>query len=139
MIFTLHTGSVIFQYFVEFEVINESTITHFYNYPNPFSTKTRFVFTLTGSEIPDDIYIQILTITGKVVKQITQDDLGNIHIGKNVTDYYWDGTDDFGDVLANGVYLYRVVTKVNGEEIKHRETSADYVFKKNYGKLYIMR
>lgn len=126
-------------YDVQFEVINESSITHFYNYPNPFSTRTRFVFTLTGSQIPDDIYIQILTITGKVVKQITQDELGDIRIGKNVTEYYWDGTDDFGDVLANGVYLYRVVTKINGEQIKHRETSKDNLFKNNFGKLYIMR
>ncbi len=126
-------------YDVEFEVVNESSITHFYNYPNPFSTKTRFVFTLTGSKIPDDIYIQIMTITGKIVKQITHEDIGNIRIGKNITEYYWDGTDDFGDKLANGVYLYRVVTKINGEEIKHRETSGDNLFKKNYGKLYIMR
>lgn len=126
-------------YDVEFEVVNESSITHFYNYPNPFSTKTQFVFTLTGSQVPDDIYIQIMTITGKVVKQITEDELGTIRIGKNVTDYYWNGTDDFGDALANGVYLYRVVTKINGEKIKHRETSKDNLFKNNYGKLYIMR
>ena len=53
---------------VRFEVINESQITNFYPYPNPFSTSTRFVFTLTGSVIPDQYKIQIMTISGKVVR-----------------------------------------------------------------------
>jgi hypothetical protein len=126
-------------YEVEFEVINESTITYFYNYPNPFSTRTQFVFTLTGNEIPDEITIQIITITGKVVKHITAADLGPIRIGKNVTQYYWNGTDDFGDVLANGVYLYKVTAKIKGESVEHRETSKDNLFKHQFGKLYIMR
>ncbi len=126
-------------YEVEFEVINASTITHFYNYPNPFSTRTQFVFTLTGSEIPDEVSIQIITITGKVVKTITQAELGPINIGRNVTQYYWNGTDDFGDVLANGVYLYKVTAKIKGENIEHRETSKDNLFKHQFGKMYIMR
>ncbi len=36
-------------------------------------------------------------------------ELGPLHIGSNITDYAWDGTDEFGDQLANGTYLYRVV------------------------------
>ena len=43
------------------------------NYPNPFSTSTKFVFTLTGSEIPDVFTIQIMTISGKVVREITKE------------------------------------------------------------------
>ena len=42
-------------YKVRFEVINASTITNFYPYPNPFSTSTRFVFTLTGTDLPQEI------------------------------------------------------------------------------------
>ena len=63
-------------YTINFEVVNESTVTNFYPYPNPFSTSTRFVFTLTGKEIPDQIKIQIMTVTGKVVREITQNELG---------------------------------------------------------------
>ncbi|MEL7004219.1 MAG: C25 family cysteine peptidase, partial [Bacteroidota bacterium] len=113
---------------INFEVINESTITNFYPYPNPFSTSTRFVFTLTGSEIPDKIKIQIMTVSGKVVREITQDELGAIRIGNNLTDYAWDGKDEFGDQLANGVYLYRVIIRNAGETIDHRDTSADRAF-----------
>lgn len=126
-------------YKIEFEVINKSTITEILNYPNPFTTSTRFVFVLTGSVIPDNFKIQILTITGKVVKEIDQNEIGPIHIGRNVTQYAWDGTDEYGDRLANGVYLYRVVRKIAGQTIEHRSTEADDFFKKGWGKMYLMR
>ncbi len=127
------------QYKVDFEVINSSSITHMMNYPNPFSTSTRFVFTLTGSEVPDDIIIQIMTVSGRVVREITEDQLGPINIGRNVTEYAWDGRDEFGDQLANGVYLYTVKARINGEDIEHRQSSADQYFKKNFGKMYLLR
>jgi hypothetical protein len=126
-------------YVVNFEVVNASTVTHFYPYPNPFSTSTRFVFTLTGSKVPDYLKIQIMTVTGKVVREITQDEIGPLRIGNNMTEYAWDGRDEFGDQLANGVYLYRVLIKDNDMSFDHRKTSADKAFKHGYGKLYILR
>lgn len=126
-------------YITYFEVINRTTISHLLNYPNPFTTSTRFVFTITGSILPDYVKIQIMTVTGKIVREITQDELGPLRIGNNMTDYAWDGTDEYGDRLANGVYLYRVITKINGENIEHRETSADKFFNQGFGKMYLMR
>jgi hypothetical protein len=127
------------QYKITFEVIRESSITYLMNYPNPFSTSTQFVFTLTGSEVPDEIIIQIMTVTGKVVREITEDQIGPLHIGRNVSQYAWDGRDEFGDQLANGVYLYRVLSQIKGEDIKHRDSGADIYFKKEFGKMYLMR
>ncbi len=126
-------------YEVNFEVINESRITHFYPYPNPFSSSVRFVFTLTGSEIPDEIKIQIMTISGKVVKEIFQDELGPVTIGNNISSYAWDGKDEFGDQLANGVYIYRVLVRKNGQFMELRESAGDRAFKKGYGKMYLLR
>ncbi len=126
-------------YQVRFEVINESQITNFYPYPNPFSTSTRFVFTLTGSVIPDQYKIQIMTVSGKVIREIMQDEIGPIHIGNNITDYAWDGRDEYGDQLANGVYLYRVILNSPEQEFKHRETSGDRGFTKGFGKMYLLR
>lgn len=126
-------------YEISFEVINESSVTHFYPYPNPFSTNTRFVFTLTGGSIPDQIKIQIMTISGRVVKEINQDEIGPIRIGNNITQYAWDGRDEYGDLLANGVYLYRVFIQQQGESLNHRFTIADKAFKNGYGKIYILR
>lgn len=126
-------------YKITFEVINKSTITEVMNYPNPFSTATHFVFTLTGSEVPSYFKIQVMTITGKVVREIANDELGYIHIGRNITEYAWNGKDEFGDQLANGVYLYRVITTMNGTDIEKRESGADQYFKKGFGKMYLMR
>lgn len=126
-------------YEISFEVINESTITHFYPYPNPFSTSTRFVFTLTGGEVPEEIKIQIMTVSGRVVREINQDEIGSLKIGNNITETGWDGKDEFGDQLANGVYLYKVFVRQNGENMKHRTTSADRAFKNGFGKIYLLK
>jgi flagellar hook assembly protein FlgD len=109
------------------------------NYPNPFSTRTQFVFSLTGSEVPDQIQITIMTITGKVVKQIDETQLGQLRIGRNQTDFWWDGTDEFGDPLANGIYLYTVSAKLKGEDLELRENAASRFFSKGVGKMYLMR
>lgn len=124
---------------ITFEVVNESTITNFYPYPNPFSTSVRFVFTVTGMEVPDEIKIQIMTVTGKVVREILQNELGPIRIGNNITEYAWDGRDEFGDQLANGVYIYRVLVRKNGQFVEHRPTAGDRGFTKGYGKMYLLR
>lgn len=127
------------EYRITFEVVHESSITQMVNYPNPFSTSTRFVFTLTGTEAPDEIIIQIMTVSGRVVREITEDELGTIQIGRNISEYAWDGKDEFGDPLANGVYLYTVKAQINGEDIKHLESGADAHFKKEFGKMYLIR
>ena len=126
-------------YTIRFEVVNESTVTHFYTYPNPFSTSTRFIFTLTGTEIPDQIKIQIMTVSGKIVREITQDELGPVRIGNNVSDFAWDGRDEFGDQLANGVYLYRVLMRINGVDVKLRSSGGDKGFTKGFGKIYLLK
>ena len=130
------------EYKVVFSVINKPMISNLLNYPNPFTSSTAFVFTVTGSEIPQNIRIQILTITGKVVREITKDELGPIHIGRNITDFKWDGTDAFGQKLANGVYLYRVITNLNGkllDKYVSESDKTDKYFNKGYGKMYLMR
>ena len=126
-------------YKISFEVKNQSAVTKVLNYPNPFSTSTKFVFTLTGSELPEDMKIQIMTISGRIVREIQQEELGPLHIGNNLT-YAWNGTDEYGAKLANGVYLYRVVIKKsNDENFDELNTRADQFFKNNFGKLVIIR
>ncbi|MBX9785492.1 MAG: hypothetical protein K2X48_19590 [Chitinophagaceae bacterium] len=130
------------EYTVNFQVINKPMISNMLNYPNPFTTSTAFVFTLTGSEVPQNIRIQILTVTGKVVREITKDELGPIRIGRNITEFKWDGTDQFGNKLANGIYLYRVLTNLNGNSLDRYKATGDRTdqfFNNGYGKMYLMR
>jgi hypothetical protein len=130
------------EYRVTFRVISKPMISNLLNYPNPFTTSTAFVFTVTGSEIPQNLKIQILTVTGKIVREITKDELGTIHIGRNITEFKWNGTDQFGQRLANGVYLYRVVSTLHGkqmEKYKAESDNTDKYFNNGYGKMYLMR
>jgi hypothetical protein len=126
-------------YLINFEVINESSITNFYPYPNPVVNSMKFVFTLTGAKIPDKIKISIFNSNAKVVKTITKSELGNIKIGNNISDFTWDGTDDFGDRLANGVYFFKVDISDTNENFKQRTTAKDNLFKSSFGKIYLLR
>jgi flagellar hook assembly protein FlgD len=77
-----------------------------------------------------------------VVREITKAELGDLHIGRNITDFKWDGTDMYGQKLGNGVYLYRVITNMNGKSLdKYRAEgdNTDKYFKGGYGKMYLMR
>ena len=127
-------------YSINFNVITKSSISNVLNYPNPFSTATRFVFTLTGTDAPARFKIQIMTVSGKVVREITQDEIGMLHIGTHMTDYVWNGTDEFGSPLANGVYLYRIVAKKSdGTDFEKYDAGTDAFFKKGIGKMVIVR
>jgi hypothetical protein len=130
------------EYHVTFTIITKAMISNMLNYPNPFTTSTAFVFTITGNEVPQNIRIQVLTITGKIVREITKDELGPLHVGRNITEFKWDGTDTYGQKLANGVYLYRVLTNLNGkslEKYKAEGDKTDQYFNKGYGKMVLIR
>ncbi len=127
-------------YEINFKIINISSITNFFPYPNPATTNVRFVFTLTGSKIPDDLLIRIMTITGKVVKEITKQEFGNIKFGNNISEYAWDGNDMYGDRLANGVYIYQVFTRINEKNVENLKIqNTDKYFTQGAGKIYLMR
>jgi hypothetical protein len=131
-------------YEVNFKVLTQNSISNLLNYPNPFSTSTQFVYTLTG-EPPTYFSIQIMTTSGRVVRQITQDEIGPLEVGTHRTDYAWDGRDDYGDLLANGVYLYRIMAKdAFGKSFEnYGEYSGDNrlsrYFKNGFGKMVILR
>lgn len=128
------------QYNVDFEVINRPMISNVLNYPNPFTTSTRFVFTLTGVEPPDEVRIQIMNINGVVVREISKHELGPMRIGINRSEFAWDGTDQYGDRLANGVYLYKVTALKNGQPYEmYRNNRIDQYFQGGFGKMYLMR
>jgi hypothetical protein len=126
-------------YIISFEIIQKPSVTSVMNWPNPFSTSTKFVFTLTGTDVPQDFRIRIMTISGRVVREIFAYELGPLHIGRNITEFAWDGTDKYGDRLANGIYLYKVDIRLDGNTMETRETNADQYFHKGYGKMYLMR
>ena len=71
----------------------------------------------------------------------SQDELGPLKIGTHKTDYAWDGHDEYGNQLANGVYLYRIIAKnKEGKTFEGFEgDTTNDMFKKGIGKLVILR
>ncbi len=78
------------------------------NYPNPFVNYTEFWFTHNRPLEPLDVQVQIMTITGRIVKTINQQIITEGNLCRTIQ---WDGRDDFGDKLAKGVYIYRLQVK----------------------------
>jgi len=125
---------------IRFQVINRQMVSNIVNYPNPFSTATRFVYTLTGSTSPDYFKIQIYTLSGQLVREINHHEIGPLRVGTHVTDYVWDGTDQYGQMLANGVYLYRLKTQnAQEEQVEHFETQLDQFVTNGWSKMVILR
>ncbi|MDX2361077.1 MAG: type IX secretion system sortase PorU [Crocinitomicaceae bacterium] len=86
----------------------ELNIDHVLNYPNPFTTHTDFYFEHNQVCSALEVQIQIFTVSGRLVKTINQ----SVHTdGYRSQGIPWDGLDDFGDQLAKGVYVYRVIVK----------------------------
>lgn len=113
--------------FTEFIVSTSANLAlqHVLNYPNPFTTKTSFYFEHNKPCTNLDVQIQIFTVSGKLIKTIDRYSLCN---GYRSDPIDWDGTDDFGDNIGKGVYIYR---------LKVRASDGDFAEK--YEKLVILK
>ena len=81
-------------------------ISNVLNYPNPFVNYTEFWFNHNSSDVLD-VLIQIFTVSGKLVKTISQQT--NLSGSSSLSrDLIWDGRDEYGDRLAKGVYVYKL-------------------------------
>jgi hypothetical protein len=92
-------------------IVNERqtpVLSNVYNYPNPFTTSTEFMFEHNQSCSTLDVQVQIFTISGKLIKTINE----NVNtVGFRNQGIKWDGRDDFGDQLGKGVYIYHLKVK----------------------------
>lgn len=77
-----------------------------YSYPNPFSTQMRFVYRFYGNNHDQDFKIFIYNLAGRRVKTIKASEFGLLKNGEHLSDFVWDGKDEFGDDLARGFYFY---------------------------------
>lgn len=75
------------------------------NYPNPFVSYTEFWFNHNMPFETLDVNVQILTISGKIVKTISQQVTTDGFLSRTIT---WDGRDDFGAKIGKGVYVYKL-------------------------------
>ena len=82
-------------------------------YPNPFdpdAEPTKLLFSLNRSA---EVSIRVYTVSGRLVRRAEFSGAA----GQNA--YSWDGRDEAGDPVANGVYLFRVQAERDGSEAAH--------------------
>ena len=72
----------------------------FQNYPNPFNPTTAIAYKLSAM---NHVTLKIYDILGKGVKTLV-----NNEQQAGFYDVVWDGTDDQGNKLNSGIYLYRL-------------------------------
>ena len=92
----------------QFENLEGIKIERVLNYPNPFVNYTEFWFSHNMPFEPLDVQVQILTITGMLVKTINQQVVTEGFLSREIK---WDGKDDFGDRIGKGVYVYKISVK----------------------------
>lgn len=90
------------------------------NYPNPFVDYTEFWFQHNRPYEPLQVQVQILTVSGKIVKTINQTIVSDGFLSREII---WDGKDDFGDRIGKGVYIYKLTVKstVSGQQAEKIE------------------
>jgi hypothetical protein len=79
------------------------------NYPNPFSTSTRFRFEHNHPNEEMKAEIAIYNVTGGLVRRISET---FVPTGSHSQELVWDGTSDGGALLPSGVYVYRLFLSV---------------------------
>ncbi len=89
-------------------------ITQVMNYPNPFSGSTEFTYELS---VPaEKVEIMIFTLAGRLIRTLSGSGSAGFNCGM-----VWDGRDQDGDRIANGVYIYKIVAETRydsaGKEI----------------------
>ncbi len=104
-------------YEVTFKVTNSSFLNVSISdpYPNPSTDAFTFTMVLKGSDLPEEFTVQIISVNGKLLQEVNFDK-ESFHLGINKLS--WDGVDSAGNIYSNGIYVYRIVLKASGKEVR---------------------
>lgn len=114
-----------------FVVRSGFTLKVYGSYPNPFSTRAFIAFEVTSGNPIDVVSVDIYTVSGRLAKTMKypsdnpMNQLGLFQGGTGVPtsvgyhEAWWDGTDNFGNQVANGVYFYKVSVTSGGKRLVH--------------------
>lgn len=110
------------EYVLDFRVLKDEVlkIDRVYNYPNPFTTRTTFMFEHNRPADVLQVGIRIFTVSGKLVNSLQRTINAT---GNRSFEIEWDGTDAFGRKVGRGVYIYRL-------EVKDSNGKSQSVFQK---------
>jgi hypothetical protein len=96
--------SIKFEVKSKFELEKKSLM----NYPNPFERETDVTFQL--SSVADEATVKIYTVAGRLIRTLEDQNVVNFVM------IHWDGRDEDGKEVANGVYYYKLRLKRQGRK-----------------------
>jgi hypothetical protein len=100
-------------YAASFSVAGTFDIDFALNYPNPFVDQTKIVYVLTG-QTDEYVKVKIYTVAGRLIRTLQETE-------REVTNYRtltWDGRDEAGEPVANGVYFGKIIAKQAGKRVE---------------------
>ncbi|MBC8042311.1 MAG: hypothetical protein IAF08_02590 [Rhizobacter sp.] len=107
-----------------FQVQDEFEVEVFGNYPNPFKDFTYIAYEIRSNPSVDNLEIKFYTVAGRLINtynrktnkvsgfETTNDDFPE-ETGPHVV--AWNGTDEFGNPVANGLYYAKVRATLQGK------------------------
>lgn len=111
----------------DFVVRSDFSLQVYGAYPDPFVSQTFIAFEITSGQPIDAVSVKIYTVAGRLVKTMQypsgnpMETLGLLQGGTGSPtsvgyhEAWWDGTDNYGNQVANGVYFYKVAVSSGGK------------------------
>ncbi|MFN0150430.1 MAG: C25 family cysteine peptidase [bacterium] len=94
---------------VSFRVRNEFSISEALNYPNPLRNEEQTSFSYRLTADAENVAIDIYTVNGRKVRELRGlSGYAGYNPSSAETEGVWDGRDQDGDKVANGLYFFRV-------------------------------
>lgn len=75
------------------------------NYPNPFNPSTTISFKISQKS---KVFLEIFDIFGKRIRTLVDDELDS-----GIHHFTWNGTDEFNNQVASGIYFYKLIVGKN--------------------------
>ncbi len=100
---------------VAFKIADGFEVKVYGNYPNPFEDTTIFSFLVVANDLLDGFSIKIYTVSGRKIREIKQPQGSDEIWDPGYHEIEWDGRDDDGVLVANGVYFALLKADFNGK------------------------
>jgi len=100
-----------------FSIEPDLSLTNVLNFPNPFESSTKIRYKLSKSV--DEVIIYIFNLAGKLVRTLEGNTSGT-SVAKEYHDIIWDGRNDLGEPVNNGLYPYKITATLNGRKVSEK-------------------
>jgi flagellar hook assembly protein FlgD len=101
-----------------FQVSESFNLQIFGNYPNPFEDFTVISFLIVANNILDDFSLKIYTVAGRQIREIKNPQGSDEIWDPGYHEIEWDGRDEEGNLVANGVYFAQIKASLGGQSFE---------------------